>query len=87
VAEVDPAEPELMHRMRARYQRIEDRYFSAVGVRHGQPDVYEVMAALADEVRAYDREQAAKAAPKTRRARRGEPPGLYLEQWEETSGG
>lgn len=58
MAEGDGGRNELTERMRGRYQRIEDRFFSAAGVRLGQPNVYEVMAALADEVRGYDRERA-----------------------------
>lgn len=80
------AEQELLHRMWARYQQIEDRYHSAAGVRRGEPDIFYVMAELVEVVRAYDREQDAAAAPKIRQPREGEPPGLYLDR-EGTGGG
>lgn|GEM_PF-6349462 len=56
------AEQELLHRMLHRYLRMAEppSVLPRSAYRPKGPNVYDVMAALADEVRQYDREQLAK---------------------------
>lgn len=56
MADGDAEQNELTNRMRACYLRIADNRYLPGG-HQGPPNVYVVMTALAEEVRAYDREQ------------------------------